>query len=155
MIKLKCSKGITMVSLVITIAVMCILAGVGIIGGIVGINQTKDSKLTSELTMVQHAVLEQYVKYKTTKDSIYLVGNKITKEQANAIAIDIGVMLENIPDTYTNKDYYILDKASLTEIGIEDSEDQYLINYVSGEVINMTQKRLSNDDPLYMRANNF
>lgn len=155
MYKFKTQKGITLVSLVITIIILLIISSIGINFGISGINSTKDSKLESELNMVQHAILEQYTKYKTTKDIVYLVGNKVQKEQLNGITQELGITLVNIPDTYSNKDYYKLDKASLKEIGIQDTNDEYIINYISGEVINITKKRLSNNTPLYTKANSF
>lgn len=148
-------NGITIVALVITVVILLIISSVGVNMGLRGVNSAKDSKLTSELEMVQHAVLEQYTKYKMTKDIVYLVGNKITNEEAKAYAEDLGITLVNIPDTYSNKDYYRLDKASLTSIGIKDATDEYIINYVTGEVMNITSKKLSNDNPLYTKANSF
>lgn len=148
-------KGITIVALVITIVVLLILSAVSINMGIQGIQSVQDSKLTAELEMVQHAVLEQYTKYKTTKDSSYLVGNKITNVEANSFANEMGVNLVNIPNTYSNKDYYKLDKESLKDMGIKDSNDEYIINYISGEVMNITVKKTSNNNPLYTKANNF
>lgn len=153
--KLKNSKGITIISLAITVIVLLIISTIGISVGIDGIKSVNDSKLTSELQMVQHAVLEQYTKYKTTQDTVYLVGNKVTTEEVTNIAQELGITLVTIPDTYLNKDYYRLDKASLREIGIQDTNDEYIINYISGEVINITQKRLSNNNPLYTKANSF
>lgn len=153
--KLKNSKGITIISLAITVIVLLIISTIGISIGIDGIKSVNDSKLTSELQMVQHAVLEQYTKYKTTQDTVYLVGNKVTTEEVTNIAQELGITLVTIPDTYLNKDYYRLDKASLREIGIQDTNDEYIINYISGEVINITQKRLSNNNPLYTKANSF
>lgn len=155
MYKLKTQKGITIVSLVITIIILLIISSIGINFGINGINSTKDSKLEAELNMVQHAVLEQYAKYKTTKDIVYLVGNKVSEEQLKDITSELGITLVNIPDTYSNKDYYKLDKASLNEIGIRDTYDEYIVNYISGEVINITQKKLSNNNPLYTKASSF
>lgn len=155
MYNLKNCKGITMVSLVVTVAVLLIVTMVSINFGLTGISETNDAKLTSELQIVQHAILEQYTKYKITKDHVYLVGNKITDEEANQIANEIGVVLVDIPDTYSNQDYYRLDKASLTAIGIQDSTDEYIINYISGEVINITKKKTSKNVPLYTKANSF
>lgn len=155
MYNFKNSKGISMVSLVVTVTVLLIVSMVAVNLGTSGIKETNDAKLVSELQIVQHAVLEQYTKYKTTKDNVYLVGNKITDEEANQIANEIGVVLVNIPDIYSNQDYYRLDKASLTAIGIQDSSDEYIINYISGEVINITQKKTSKDVPLYTKANSF
>lgn len=148
-------NGITMVALIITVVILLILSSVGVNMGLKGIDSVKDSKLTSELEMVQHAVLEQYSKYELTKDTVYLVGNKITDNEAKAYAENLGVTLANIPDSYTDKDYYRLDKASLVAIGIKDTSDEYIINYITGEVMNITVKKLSNDSPLYIKANSF
>lgn len=148
-------KGITIVSLVITVILLLILSVVGINMGISGINSVKDSKLNAELEMVQHAVLEQYTKYKTTKNSVYLVGTKITKEEVSNFANEMGITLVNIPDTYSNKDYYKLDKIALESIGIKDSTDEYVINYISGEVMNITVRKTTNNSPLYIKANSF
>lgn len=151
----KQEKAITLVSLMITVILMLILAGVSITIGTGQMKTVNDSKLTSELEMVQHAILEQYTKYKTTKDKVYLVGNKITKEEANSAASEMGVTLANIPDTYKDKDYYRLDKASLTTMGIQEVSDEYIINYISGEVMNITVKKTSSNKPLYIIANSF
>lgn len=155
MYRLKVQKGITLISLVITVIILLIVSMVAVNFGINGISTTKDSKLEAELNMVQHAVLEQYTKYKTTRDVVYLVGNKVQEEQLNGITEELGITLVNIPNTYSNRDYYKLDKASLKEIGLQQTEDEYIVNYISGEVINITKKRLSDNTPLYTKANNF
>lgn len=155
MYKIKTQKGITLVSLIITIIILLIISSIGINFGINGINSTKDSKLEAELNMVQHAILEQYTKYKTTKDMVYLVGNKVSEEQLRQITEELEITLVNIPDTYSNKDYYKLDKASLNKIGIRETNNEYIVNYISGEVINITKKILSDNSPLYTKANSF
>lgn len=148
-------RGITMISLVVTIVVLIIISGIGITMGTNAIKTSQDSKLTSELMMVQHAILEQYTKYQTTKDITYLVGNKIEREEVKNIAESLGVTLVSIPENYSHQDYYRLDKASLLEIGIQDTDDEYIVNYISGEVINITKKTTSNQNALYVRANSF
>ncbi len=152
--KLKNSKGITLSGLAITIIVLTILATVGTTVGITNIREAKDAKLDTELEMVQHAILEQYVKFETTKDVVYLVGNKLEKSEVDQIAQELDITLVEIPDTYENKDYYKLDKASLKEIGIQNTDDEYIVNYISGEVINITSKKNDNK-PLYTKADNF
>lgn len=148
-------NGVTMVALISTVVVLLILSSIGVNMGLKSIDNIKNSKLVSELEMVQHAVLEQYTKYKATKDPVYLVGNKITYEEATKYAKELGVILATIPDSYTNKEYYRLDKASLVAMGIKDATDEYIINYISGEVMNITVKRISNGNPLYTKANSF
>lgn len=155
MINIQEKKGITMVSLIITIVILLIISGIGINLGIGSIQRVEDSKLASELQMVQHVILEQYTKYKTTKDSYYLLGNKMEKEEINQIAQELGIVLVTIPSIYDNLDYYKLDKASLLELGITKTNDEYIVNYVSGEVINITKKKNSKDVPLYVKSNSF
>lgn len=152
--KLKNSKGITLSGLAITIIVLTILATVGTTVGITNVREAKDAKLDTELEMVQHAILEQYVKFETTKDVVYLVGNKLEKSEVDQIAQELDITLVEIPDAYENKDYYKLDKASLKEIGIQNTDDEYIVNYISGEVINITSKKNDNK-PLYTKADNF
>ncbi len=149
------SKGVTIVTLVITVIVMAIIAGVGIYLGTGNLKSVKESKLKSELGMVQHAVLEQYTKYKTTQDKTYLIGSPIEKSLVTEYANELGISLVSIPSQYQNQDYYLLTIENLKSIGISNSEDEYIVNYVSGEVINKTKKFLSNKEPLYLRSNNF
>ena len=148
-------KGITLVALAVMIAVLSLISGVGLYLGKEAITQTKDSKLSAELNMVQHAVLEQYTKYKTTRDIDNLVGQKMDTEEVQTIASRIGVSIVNIPNTYSNADYYKLNKQSLEKIGITNSEDEYIVNYVSGEVINITLEKDNSNNPLYVKANSF
>lgn len=153
--RMSAQKGITIVSLVITVIVLLIISGIGISAGTSSMKTINDSKLVSELEMVQHAVLEQYTKYKTTKDSYYLLGHKMDIENVKQIANEIGITLVTIPSTYNNSDYYRLDKATLQELGITKTDDEYIVNYISGEVINISKKKNSKNAPLYVKSNSF
>ena len=55
----KNQTGVTIVSLVITVIVLMIVAGIGVKVGTDQITKTKDNTVVSELSMVQHAILEQ------------------------------------------------------------------------------------------------
>jgi Tfp pilus assembly protein PilE len=147
-------RGVTIVSLIIVVIVMVILAGVSITIGTKNIKTTKDSKLYAELNMVQHAVLEQYTKFQATKDITYLLGNKMDLSYVENMAMNMNLILVDIPQSYTNKDYYKLDKASLMDMGITDTDDEFIVNYVSGEVLNITQKTTAGE-ALYITANTF
>ncbi len=153
----KNQKGVTIVSLVITVIVLMIVAGIGVKVGTDQITKTKDNTVVSELSMVQHAILEQYTKYKTTKNANYLVGNMVSGEELNSITSTLGVTLVTIPSSYSEKEraYYKLDKASLLEIGIKNTDDEYVVNYISGEVMNITKKATSEGNALYVRAKSF
>lgn len=153
----KNQRGVTVVSLVITVIVLMIVAGIGIKVGTDQITKTKDATLTSELTMVQHAILEQYTKYKTTKNVNYLLGNAVSQEELSNITTMLGITLVTIPSGYSEKEraYYKLDKASLLEIGIKNTDDEYVVNYISGEVMNITAKETTEGKALYVRAKSF
>lgn len=157
MIRKKNQKGVTIVSLVITVIVLMIVAGIGVKVGTDQITKTKDNTVVSELSMVQHAILEQYTKYKTTKNANYLVGNMVSREELNSITSTLGVTLVTVPSSYLEKEraYYKLDKASLLEIGIKNTDDEYVVNYISGEVMNITKKATSEGNALYVRAKSF
>lgn len=152
---LKSTKGITMIALVITIIVLLILSGIGLTMGLDATKQAQDSKLITELEIVQHAIFEQYTKYKLTKDPSTLVGLKVDISQVQEIANRMGVTLVSISSTYEPKDYYRLDKASLLALGITNTSDEYIVNYISGEVINITIEKTTKDKPLYTKANSF
>ena len=139
-------SGITLRTLVILIIVLLILAGVSITVGTNMINVTKNNALTSELQMVQHAVLERYTQYKVINDKNLLEGNSITYQEVQNIANEIGVTLKDTDN------YYELNPEDLKEIGIMKSEDTYIVNYETGEVINKTKLKTISGDALYTYA---
>ncbi len=136
---MKENKGITIISLIVTIIILMILAGTTITITTNILPSSKDSKYISELNIVQHAVFEQYTKYNLLKKDELLVGYKVEESQMNQIADELGITLVQIPTNYTARDYYRLDKATLLDLGISNTEDEYIVNYTTGEVINITR----------------
>lgn len=136
---MKKNKGITIISLIVTIIILIILAGTTITITTNIIPSSKDSKYISELNIVQHAVFEQYTKYNLLKNDELLVGDKVEESKIREIAEEFGITLVQIPDGYTAIDYYRLDKATLLDLGISNTEDEYIVNYTTGEVINITR----------------
>ena len=152
---IKQNSGITIITLVITVIIILLLCGITIGMGMNILPRSEDAKLISELNMVQHAILEQYTKFKTVKDTTLLLGNKVESTEVEKIATELGITLVTIPANYSNQDYYQLDKATLLELGIKNTNDEYIVNYISGEVINITVKKTSKNEPLYVKADNF
>ena len=151
----KNEKGITLVALAVTVLVMAIIAGIGVYEGTVGVETAKNSKLMSEVGMVQHAVMEQYTKYKTTKNEGYLIGTKIDKSDVTKIATQMGINLVNIPSNYIKADYYKLTTNDVAKLGFENVSDEFIVNYVSGEVINCTKMKDSKGNPVYVKGDTF
>lgn len=148
------NKGVTLISLVITVIVLTIIASVGTYSGISALKNAKENKLISELQMVQHAVLENYTKYLTTKgqapEDKYIVGIKLTKAQVQA-KVASGVELK-APSTITgnSQEYYLLEEKDLAKIGITQSNYPYIVNYATGEVINAEITETESGEPLYV-----
>ncbi len=62
------NKGITLVSLTITIILLLIISGISITGTVLSIKETTENKQISEINMIQHAILERYTKSQLTKE---------------------------------------------------------------------------------------
>lgn len=131
--KVLSNRGIALIALVVTVIVMSIIAGISINYGFNLIEKSNSNKLKSELLIVQQAVRKQYLKYDTVKDINILKGERIY--DVSSYANKLGITL--------NGNYYYLNSNSLSAIGVTDAEDEYIVDYETGEVINT---KVNNDD---------
>lgn len=152
-------KGITLLALVITIVVLIILSSIAVNVGKDGIKESKEDAMLSELGIVQNAILQRKTKADLTNEEY--PGETIT--EAN---INLEETIEEINDNrasgeeeISRKDsddshYYFLstENGGLEELGITNSEDAYIVNYETGEVINYTTKLTGTGKPLYIYA---
>ena len=148
-------EGITLVSLVITVIVLIILAGVGVYAGVQSIREASSDKLESELGMVQHAVFQQYYSYTVSKDGKYIVGEPVNISEIDAIESEMGITMqkgEEIENLPIAEKYYRLTPTLLESIGIEGSEDTYIVDYSTGEVLNETVKKTITGVMLYKKG---
>lgn len=158
-INLKNQKGITLIALVVIIVVLLILTGVAINMSKEGIRESKEDAMLSELGMVQNAILQRKIKADLT-DETY-PGDKIDIATVNSVITEInnqqtaGEDIE-LKDNSEGKDnnYYLLTNSNngLSNLGITNSVDEYIVNYETGEVINSTTKVTESGKPLYMYA---
>ena len=149
---MKNKKGITLVSLVVTILIMVILIGIGITAAYTSINDVKDNKLMTELGIVRQAIMEQYALAEAVNQT------KIPKDSDNKVAFWIGEPKENAKSEldflsienpiYQEQIYYELAPVDLKKIGVNDAKDTYIVNYSTGEVYNETTKTTSDDTTL-------
>ncbi len=152
------NKGITLTILVITIVVLTIISGTLVYSGINNIKKSKDQILLAELDEVKHMVGESFILYNKTKNSNYLVGTVLSSSEVDTLESSLGVtFIQNIPSEYTaeEKAYRRLDPEALLEIGVKNSEDTYVVNYVTGETINETELKTSENEPLYTYIRKF
>lgn len=131
------NKGVTIASLVITIIILLIIAGISISVGNISITAYQDNILEAEAKELQTAVISQYQKYLTVKDATLLVGKKCD---------DNGNVTED-------GEYYLLNKNDLQEIGMEKPKDEYIVKYDTGEVINKTTPKNSKGENIHLKGN--
>ncbi len=159
LVKMKNEKGITLASLIIIIIVLFIIVGISM-GHTKYVKQNTYSAgsriLLSEMSQVQQLVLETYTKYKQTNNSDTLVGTKITYSKASdslkEISGDLSLREEDYDSKATVSDeeyYYMLSSDDLARMGIQKSEEAYIVNYSTGEVMNYVTKTTKNGDLLY------
>ena len=156
---LKNEKGITLLALVITMIILMILVGITINIGKNGITESREDDMLSELGIVQNAILQR----KTKAD---LTGENYPGETITEANINLEETIEEINNNRTSgeeeisrKDrddshYYFLstENGGLEALGITNSEDAYIVNYETGEVINYTTKLTGTGKPLYIYA---
>lgn len=160
----KNNKGITLMALIITIIVLSILTAIGI-GSATGmkgsVTESKEAIATTELYKIQQAVLENYVKYKQLNQQRFLKGDKITFDEANKEFKKLGfnesenlkvASYDGVDGTDPSLFYYKLEKMHLKEMGLQNINEDYIyiVNYSSGEVFNITQKKSVSGTILYV-----
>lgn len=161
-------RGITIVSLVITVVVLTIIVGITLVSGIdpnEDLEKMKSSVLKSELAQVQQIVLETYIKYKQTDNTNLLIG---TYQSSSTVYIyslgfekkygsyeEFTTLRNNVQNaiSYSISYYYTINSDDLEKLGISGSNESYLVNYYTGEVINMSTVVI-NGEVLYMGAIN-
>lgn len=130
---MKKQQGITLITLVITIAVMSILAGVATYSGIKSINETKRMAFISELEMIQTKVNSIYEKIKLNEeDAEYYnnLGTECLNMENEKIETALG---------QTSKDgFRYLSTNDLRKIGLDNINQEVLINYETREVVSIT-----------------
>lgn len=158
------NKGITIISLTITIILLLIIASITVSIGMNSLKDSKENLKLSELNIVQQAVLENYTKYKTTNNDIYILGNQVSYSDMQTLISEINsknTTGENITlkvSDYTSGAldisiyYYELSQEDLEKMGISDTDETYIVNFSTGEVINKTLKVTGSGKPLYTHA---
>lgn len=166
---IKEEKAITMIALVITIVLLLILSGIAIYGGTNSILESEDKKISIELNIIQHAVLETYTKYLSTskviENSDALVGIKLSDSNINENYIvnvngkyyfkyDTDENRIELKDTTISNYYLISTEEEFKKLGISNCKDKYVVNYTTGEVLNVQKLKTNSNQALYVYNNN-
>ncbi len=133
---IKEEKGVTLVTIIAMIIVMAIIASVSIVGGVKVLREAKAQVKETNLSEVKAVVSRESAKVATSgvltpaNATLYGVKNaKISSVRIN----DEGVEEEVIKAI--GDDWYLLDSATLSEMGIEYIDEDYVVNYKLNVVI--------------------
>lgn len=125
------NEGITLITLVITIAVLIILASIGTYSGIEVIRQAKLSQFTSEMKIMQTEVNELYDRNTRGETEVLNYGKdlKDVEEQADSV-------FTNDASGITDKTgYKYYDQATLQSLGIDGVDGEFFVNIQKRSVI--------------------
>ncbi len=130
---MKNQKGITLVSLAVTVVIMAILAGVATYVGSESIQETKRTTFISELEMIQAKVNTIYEKIKTNEqDRLYYtstIGQDLTQIEASKLN---EILQDTKPDGFR---YF--SKDELKKLDLQNIRQNVLINFNTREVISV------------------
>ena len=146
-------KGITLVALTITVIVTLIIASVSITVSLDNAKKSRESIAKSELGMVGNAIVQTNTKYEIAKeDPNNSIGKKIEQSQYDEINAVLQTKSLSLKSNQVG-DYILLEpEKGLKQIGINNTEDTYIVSFKTGEVFNYTKKKTNEGTILYVNA---
>lgn len=126
-------KGITLVTLVVTIIVMIIITSVGIYTGTSILKQTSLQNINTNMMLIQAKTKTISEQAKFNKDTSNYKGIKLIEVVGNE-KIDELVSNHIVED---EENYYLLSQNDLNEMELEKIQisDGYIVNYDTDEII--------------------
>lgn len=137
-------KGITMITLVLTVTILLIILGVTMYTGTSQLDLNQNKVLEMELDIMFNATLQTYTTNSLTGKSY--PGRSATDEEIEELELILGI---DILDTEKDEYYVIEPGDDAKNMGIENSSDTYLINYKKGITYNISKKQTSEGVLLY------
>lgn len=129
---MKKSQGITLISLIVTIVIIIILAGIAIYNGIKdNVDQTGSTMDYNEIFEVSEAVAQRALLNKLNKDTYDLIG----KEGEFEVTVSISGDKEEKATLKTEDGWYLIDENDAKELNLEEVRREYYVNYKTNEVI--------------------
>ena len=145
------NKGITLVTLVITIIVLLILSSIATYSGLNVIKSSKLTVFTTEMKIMQTKVNEIYQKYKDGNsieiDGTTYYGENKKSENSNSTILDIGQALDSVSTQankvftesasgITNKDgYKYWNNELVKKLGIEGVDGDFFVNVEKRSIV--------------------
>ena len=131
-IKINERKGITLISLVVTVAVLLILASIATYSGVEVIRSSKFDKFTTELKLMQTKVNELYDKYTSGEDTNVI---NLGLDISNASTQANKVFTSSASGITDKSGYRYYNKATISSLGIEGVDGEFFVNVQNRSVI--------------------
>ena len=99
---IKSDKGITLISLIVTVMLLIILVGIGLDMAFISIKNVTDNKLNTELGLVRQVVIEKYSmalainKTESSEVSSFWIGEKIVDVSTIKLPENADVFLQRL-----------------------------------------------------------
>lgn len=126
-------KGITLISLVITIIVLVIITGIGISASIDSIKSAKKTAFITELEMIQEKVNTIYEKRKLNADDIAYY-NSLGQDVSNVGAPKLLEILKG----QSSMGYLYFSKEDLKKLDLDNISQDVIINFATRDVVSTT-----------------
>lgn len=148
------NKGITIITLIVTIAVIIILTSIFIATGLDSLKEAKNTEIKNEIYQLKQAVVNRYTSYEKNDGDIALFGtlaeNHDDIDSFEDCMAKIKATLSSDEDDNLEKkferisgeiarDYkkfvMVVDSEDRVKLGMENSSDNvYIVNYYTGSV---------------------
>ena len=133
---MKKNNGVSIITLVTTIVVLIILAGITIYyGDLENVEQTTDALAYDELINVSEAVSDRSLMNRLNSSLYVYVGTPITDTEPveiNGISYGSG--------------WYMLESSMASELNLESVKKDYIVNYDTGEVVSLKPIYYENEE---------
>ena len=134
---MKENKGISLITLIVTIIVVMILATIVIRVGTSSISESREAAVKNEIREIETAAIKRASNYIANEDAYPLIGIRIDASTAIAdICENLGHTEEQLKHIETNIEYVRkLDSSSVGALGIQHATgNTYIVDYLNGKV---------------------
>ena len=122
------NKGVTLISLVVTIVVLIILASIATYSGVNVIKESKLNKFTAEMKIMQTEVNNLYDRYSNGEVSVLEIGKELDSEANN-------VFTGSASGITDSSGYRYYDRETIESLEIEGVEEEFYVNVEKRSVI--------------------
>lgn len=130
---MKSEKGVTMISLIVTVVVMLIVAGVAVKAGTSSVNNTKKTAFITELEIIQEKVNTIYEKRKLNEENIDIY------DTAGKDASYVGqTILNRVLKGKSSTGYRYFSSDDLEQLDLSNISQEVIINFSTRDVVSLS-----------------